>query len=285
MQRRQGEQMADAAGSDDVLARAPIGIAGDFDGWLALNLAAEAPEGALAPFPPVELMHNTTGLTEPRDFASHGVDFMRALQALSPAPLRDYAAVLDFGVGVGRVARLFHGFRGRYVGMDVDTRHIAWVGENLDHVEAVANTPRAPLPAPAASFDAVISISVFSHLNEEDQLFYLAELKRVTRPGAHLFLSIHGDRAFERACGEPRIFDMLAIPQDRLDAAAREMTEGRGYAFIRQDGHLTSDAYEYGITFISSAYVRAVWSGFFEVVGIGAGALHDFQDVVVLKAR
>lgn len=63
------------------------------------------------------------------------------------------------------------------------------------------------------------------------------------------------------------------------------MDGGRGYVFVRQDGHLTSADYEYGITFVSAAYVRAEWSRWFEVVTIGAGALHDFQDVVVLRAR
>jgi len=279
-----GEIKAGAA----VLEREPAGIAGDFDRWLERNLLRDGivpVEGEIAPFPPADLMHNTTGLTEPRDFASHGVDFMRALERISPRPLRTCPSILDFGVGVGRLARLFHGFGGRYVGMDVDPRHIAWVAENLAHVEAVLTAPRKPLPSPADSFDAVVSVSVFSHLSEKDHLFYLAELARVARPGAVLLLSIHGARALERARGEARIFEMLSIPRPALDAAAAELAAGPGYAFILQNGHLTSAAYDYGITFVSEAYVRAVWGRWFEVAGIAVGALHDFQDVVILKAR
>ncbi|UJX45057.1 class I SAM-dependent methyltransferase [Xanthobacter sp. YC-JY1] len=283
-----GERADDGAGAR-AQAAAPAtvasGIAGDFDAWLALNLAEAAPEGAIAPFPPEELMHNTTGLTATRDFASHGVDFLRALQALSPVPLASYRSLLDFGVGVGRLARMFHGFSGRYVGMDVDARHLAWVGQNLAHVEPVLSVPRQPLPAADGSFDAVVSISVFSHLSERDHLFYLSELHRVSAPGALLFLSIHGDRAFARACDETPIFEMLAIPEPELAAARPSMGGGHGYVFIRQDGHLTSAAYDYGITFVSAAYVRAHWSRWFDVVKVGAGALHDFQDVVVLRAR
>ncbi|MFG1303918.1 class I SAM-dependent methyltransferase [Xanthobacter autotrophicus] len=264
------------------------GIAGDFDAWLAKNLLppdASAPPEGIAPFPPADLMHNTTGLTEPRDFASHGVHFMRALSKLSPTALCDFRSVLDFGVGVGRVARLFHGFQGRYVGMDVDERHIAWVDRSLTHVEGVRTWPRHRLPAPDRSFDAVISISVFSHLSEADHLFYLDELARVTVPGAVLFLSVHGERALRRAREEERIFAMLDIPADALDAAAGSLHGGRGYAFIRQNGHLTSAAYDYGITFVSQDYVRSEWAKRFEVAAIGAGALHDFQDVVILRAR
>lgn len=267
---------------------APAGIGGDLQAWLARNLIVDGgadAAGEIAPFPPAELMHNTTGLTDPRDFASHGVDFIRALDAASPVRLRDVGSILDFGVGVGRVARLFHGFRGRYVGMDVDARHIRWVRTHLRHVNAVLTEPRRPLPAAADAFDAVISVSVFSHLSEADHLFYLDELARVARPGAVLLLSVHGDRALERAAGEEAIFRMLDIPRPALAAAVRECAAGSGYAFIRQNGHLTSDAYDYGITFVSGAYIRAEWGRRFEVLAIASGALHDFQDVVVLKAQ
>lgn len=265
---------------------AVTGIAGDFEAWLARNLLPPGQAGAedIAPFPPAELMHNTTGLTEPAHFASHGVDFMRALARLSPVPLADIGDILDFGVGVGRLARLFRGCRGRYVGLDVDGRHIAWVAEYLDHVEALETQPRALLPLADNSFDAVVSISVFSHLSEADHLFYLGELARVVRPGALLFLSIHGARALRRALAEEPIFAMLAVPQEAL-AAARARFDAQGYAFIRQDGHLSSETYDYGITFISPDYVRRHWDARFEVVAIGDGALHDFQDVVVLRAR
>ncbi|MCL8382349.1 class I SAM-dependent methyltransferase [Xanthobacter aminoxidans] len=264
------------------------GVDGDLNAWLERNLprgGVWAPEGEIAPLPPAELMRVTSGLTDPAHFASHGVDFMRALSALSPVPLRDFRSILDFGVGVGRLARMFHGFRGRYVGMDVDPSNIAWVGSHLSHVEAVLTAPRMPLPAADDSFDAVVSISVFSHLSERDHLFYLGELARVARPGATLMLSIHGARALQRAIDEAPIFEMLAIPRQVVDATAVELCRGRGYSFIRQDCHLDSDAYDYGITFVSEAYVRREWAGRFDVVDVAIGALHDFQDVVVLKAR
>ena len=51
-------------------------------------------------------------------FAQHGRDIYAALDAASPKPLRSFASVPDFGVGSGRLARLFTGFDGRYVGVD-----------------------------------------------------------------------------------------------------------------------------------------------------------------------
>ncbi|MFG1402030.1 class I SAM-dependent methyltransferase [Xanthobacter sediminis] len=279
--------MAGESVGADVMERRPEGVHGDLAAWLEANLLSGAAPaaGEIAPFPPEELMYNTTGLRSPCDFASHGVDFMRALHRVSPVPLTACGAILDFGVGVGRLARLFHGFRGRYVGMDVDPRHLAWVRDHLSHVEAVESTPRARLPAAGGSFDAVVSISVFSHLSEPDHLFYLKELNRVARPGAVLLLSVHGERALARALEEEHIFEMLAVPRPALEQAAGEMTAENGHAFILQSGHLTSDAYQYGIAFVCESYIRREWGRWFEVVEVAQGALHDFQDIVVLRAR
>jgi hypothetical protein len=46
---------------------------------------------------------------------------------------------------------------------------------------------------------------------------------------------------------------------------------------------LTSDSHDYGMTFISDAYVRSNWSQLFSIEDITVGGIHDFQDIVVLK--
>lgn len=264
------------------------GISGDIEDWMVFNrhAAFESEENLalVAPFPPPELMRNTTGLIDPADFAAHGCDILKALSLASPRRLSDYEDIFDFGVGVGRVARMFKGFRGGYVGVDIDARHVGWVSSSLDHVSAVTTAPRQPLPFEGDRFDCVISISVFSHMNEADQCFYLSELARISRPDAKLLLTIHGERALQRAENEPGIFAMLDVPRAAIDET-RAAFRSRGFNFIRQDGHLTSDAYEYGITFISEAYVRDQWSHYFTVEAVRSGAIHDFQDIVVLEAR
>ena len=264
------------------------GIGGDLDDWLDFNRAgAFRTDGGLdfvAPFPPAELMQNTTGLDQNKLFADQGAQFLRILDDASPRPLRTYGDVLDFGVGVGRLARMFKGFPGRYTGVDVDARHVAWVASALDYVDAIATSPHAPLPFEDGRFDCVISISVFTHMSESDQLFYLSELARVSQPGATLMLTVHGERALERAHADKVIFDLLEIPASEVDAV-REVFPEPGFRFVLQNGHLTSDDYEYGITFIGRTYIERTWSRYFDVVNVLPGAIHDFQDVVVLTAR
>ncbi|WOJ91129.1 methyltransferase domain-containing protein [Methylocapsa polymorpha] len=268
---------------------AQCGIRGDLEQWLHLNEVAAfesvRARDWVAPFPPRALMHRTSGLDDVRHFGAHGADIVRALATASPRPLTDYRDLLDFGVGVGRVARLFKGFEGRYAGVDVDADNIAWVAECLPWVEAAKTEPGAALPFSDARFDAVVSVSVFTHMNEQNQLFYLEELRRVTQPGAILFLTVSGERVLARAESEPAIAAMLAAPEGGLAAARTAFNAGSGFCFLLQHGHLTSTANEYGVTFISESYVASHWSRYFDVQDIRCGAIHDFQDIVVLRRR
>ena len=270
------------------LAQYGQGINGDLDAWIDFNRkeAFDTPNGLdnVAPFPPKELIENTSGLTRQDHFASHGCDILQALSLASPKPLASFSDTLDFGVGVGRLARLFKGFRGKYTGVDIDARHIAWVAENLDHVNAIVTTPRKPFPFAGKRFDCVISISVFTHMNESDQFFYLKELSSITRPGAILMLTVHGERALQRAENEPDIFKMLAIPA-RSVKTTRQLFANEGFSFNLQNGHLTTSEYEYGITFTPEAYIRRTWNQYFDVLQVASSAIHDFQDIVVLQAR
>ena len=50
-----------------------------------------------------------------------------------------------------------------------------------------ANNALPPLLFPDCAFDLVFAISVFTHLDEQYQLAWLAELRRVAQPGAILF--------------------------------------------------------------------------------------------------
>ena len=238
----------------------------------------------VAPFPPVALMQNVSGLTNEQDFASHGADFWLAFSASAPKPLAEYATVLDFGCGCGRMARMLKGHPGRVFGCDIDERHIRWIGEHLPYVEATQTQPDHPLPYATASMDLVISISVFTHLNERSQDILLSELHRVSRPGGTLMLTIHGERALERVRTEQRIWDMVSIDRGRFEEACRQFAAGR-HAFVLQQGHLTTAAFQYGITFVPGSYVANHWGRWFDVRRHVSGALHDFQDLLVLEPR
>ena len=277
------------------------------DDWLWLNGRAIFDDPLLrpyvAPFPPKELMTNVSGLTNDRDFASHGVDIFRALMQASPKPITDYRSILDFGCGCGRLARMFKGHPNRIVGCDIDERHVNWVAGNLDYMTACLTSVNPPLPFGDDEFDAIISISIFTHLTEKSQDDFLAELSRITSSDGYLFLTVHGSRAMERAKSEKMIWDMIWVDEQLFDKACTEFEQNR-HAFILQQGHLTTvgcagvdkwhkrtvktvieEPYQYGITFIPEQYIFTHWAKWFHVVEIRRGAIHDFQDIVVLRPR
>lgn len=266
--------------------KAADGVMMGRDRWVALNttepFGINIQMGRIAPFPPMELMRNVSGLTVEADFAAHGAVIYTALERASPVDITKYQSVLDFGCGCGRLARYLKGHPGIIAGCDLDPSHVQWINNNLPYMQAELTKPNKSLPFQAAQFDCVISISVFTHMDEHSQFFYLSELVRCTAPGAYLFLTVHGARAMTRAQHEKMIFDMLEIPQTELEAASNKMQKAQ-HAFILQNGHLTSSEYAYGITFLSADYIHKAWSAYFEIEAIISGAIHDFQDIVVCR--
>ena len=81
------------------------------------------------------------------------------------------------------------------------------------------------------------------------------------------------------------VLEMLALPSAGLESARAALCGGPGFCFLRQDGHLTSPSYEYGITFISATYIMQHWSKYFHIETIALGGIHDFQDIVLMRRR
>ena len=284
----------------------PLGCQMPTEDWVRLNRMEVFNDPTLrryvSPFPPRDLMQNVSGLVSESDFASHGTDFFLALSAVSPKPLSAYRSILDFGCGCGRLARMFKGHPARVCGCDIDHRHVNWVRDNLKFVEAKLSSVNPPIPYADNEFEAVISISIFTHLTEYSQDLFLAELARVTQPGGYLFLTVHGERALHRALTEPAIRNMLSMDEDRFQRALQAFKQGK-HGFVLQEGHLTTsgsdkrsltnlftkkvveEPFEYGITFVPEHYVQSHWSKWFKVEAYHSGALHDFQDIVVLRPR
>ena len=251
-------------------------------------------------------MKNVSGLRDERDFASHGNDIFTALELASPRRLAEFGRLLDFGCGCGRLARMFRGHPHEIFGCDIDERHVRFINQSFDYMTAKTSGKRPPLPFANDYFDAVISISVFTHLNERSQDEFLADLRRISAPGALLFLTVHGARALRRAIDEEPIWNMISVDRELFEAARRRFLAGE-HGFVLQHGHLTQlqprsgwldkakmmvrgkspvqEPFEYGITFIPEPYIRRHWIRWFELVDYRQGAIHDFQDIVVLRPR
>lgn len=138
------------------------------------------------------------------DFAETGDALLAQLRDL--AGLEPSHRVLDVGCGTGRLARPLVGFLdggGSYEGFDVDGKAVGWC-RRAYHRHRNARFLRADLfhprfhpggahvaaeyrfPYADDDFDVVAAAAVFPHLLEADAAQYLAECRRVLKPGGRL---------------------------------------------------------------------------------------------------
>jgi SAM-dependent methyltransferase len=156
--------------------------------------------------PPSRLMVPQYGSRRRESFEERGA-FMaeRIIRLCSLAPQGRF---LDVGCGAGRVAialapHLSQG--GRYDGLDVDRKSIAWATRNLSsrhpclhfHFADAQNAQYNPagrascrdyrFPFEDGAFDAVYLYSVFTHMRPEDLKRYFSEIARVLKPGGKMY--------------------------------------------------------------------------------------------------
>jgi SAM-dependent methyltransferase len=145
--------------------------------------------------PPAELMVQVTGVPAAEHYLAGGAlarEVITAVLARNGVAVAQLGALLDFGVGCGRVARQWADLETEVHGCDYNPVLVEWCRRNLPHVHAAVNRLQPPLPYDDARFDLVYALSIFTHLNEPQQRAWIAELRRVTRPGGHVLFTTHG---------------------------------------------------------------------------------------------
>jgi SAM-dependent methyltransferase len=111
----------------------------------------------------------------------------------------DIDRLLDFGCGCGRVVRHWSHLDGPAIyGTDYNAQLVGWCKANLAFADFSVNELQPPVEYESGSFDAVYAISVFTHLPENLERAWIAELGRILRPGGLLVLTTHGDSYADR---------------------------------------------------------------------------------------
>jgi SAM-dependent methyltransferase len=144
---------------------------------------------------------------------------IRSALASVGRPVETFEAVLDFGCGCGRVLRHFADLpAGRLHGCDYDAAAIAWMERHAPFARVALNGLRPPLPYASGAFDLVYALSVFTHLPVDLQRAWMAELRRVLRPGGVLVLTTMGERFAAR---------LTAAEQDAFRSGELVVRDGR----------------------------------------------------------
>ena len=200
------------------------------EGWLTLRVhesEASATDGP--PLPPPRLRLLVDGRKgDAETFLRLGAQMCDSIQdaaAASGAPVGRMRAILDFGCGCGRVARHWAAVPGPEVyGCDYNPELVAWCTANLPGLRATRNELAPPTPYVTGSFDLIYALSVFSHLDEVLQRGWLAEFRRLLRPGGILVLSVLGERLRHRLDrAEQQRFDCGEMVVQRPRMAGRNL--------------------------------------------------------------
>ncbi len=141
--------------------------------------------------PPLWWMHDMYRHTSYDLYWRTGQETAAALAACIDAHVRaGEPRVADWGCGLARVLRHLPE-RYRRTGFDYNAHAVNWCAEYIRDVQFFHNGLMPPLPASAASFDALYALSVFTHLSEEAHDAWIHDIARVLAPGGIFLGAFH----------------------------------------------------------------------------------------------
>jgi SAM-dependent methyltransferase len=153
------------------------------------------------PVPPPRLLFLVTNECAPAWYFESGAAASSSLLELlgrNGVDLAVAAPILDFGCGCGRVIRRWHDLGVELHGTDVNPRLVEWCRGSLPFARFAVNGLEPPLAYADETFGLVYAFSVFTHMPAELEAAWIAELRRVLRPGGHLVVSTHGAAYLDR---------------------------------------------------------------------------------------
>lgn len=238
------------------------------------------------PWPGEEMVFRVSNQTDRRTFLESGERSVRDLEvmlALAGAKLTDFKRILDFGCGCSRMLLWMEdiGRHSELFGVDIDERMIEWGQENVPWATLSVNQPLPPMDFPDGQFDLVYSASVFTHIDEDYQDRWLTELRRITKPGSKLLLTVHGEHVME-------LFENAETDAgyDLDISGVRRRLNEDGICFLENDIFVGGPFPEfYHSTFHAPWYIFEHWGQFFSVLAYVSRASVGFQDYVLLERR
>jgi SAM-dependent methyltransferase len=205
-------------------------------------------------------------------------EWLAALAAVG-RPLEGFASALDWGCGPGRVlGHLLDAAPHLAIsGADTDAGSVEWVRQQgtRARLEVIGVDP--PMPFDDGEFELVVSHSVLTHLNADDQRAWLAELARVLGVGGVFVTSTHGANAFELGLRD-------LVRAGNSGAAWVSRFRDDGFLFVDVDGFIGSSHHDrYHTTFQVPESIELLADHAFQLLAVFPRGAMGFQDLLVLE--
>ncbi|MFT4583127.1 MAG: SAM-dependent methyltransferase [Gammaproteobacteria bacterium] len=205
------------------------------------------PDGLPIPNAPLRFMvSGGTDIAGFLEMGQLGADSIQSTLSKNGLDIGDFQSILDFGCGCGRVIRHWKSLdKVQVVGTDYNLELIDWCRENLSFATFKSNQLAPPMDFENERFDCIYALSVFTHMTEQLQFDWMAELTRVLKPGGYLLFSTHGDHYQDRVKPE----DLARYKAGKIVVANQELA-GTNYC----------------TTFHPQSYVESTLSRGFQIV-------------------
>jgi len=159
-----------------------------------------APDGL--PIPTPKLMHLVSGRYNLEGLYNNGnlgAECIREILEKNKLRIKQFSSILDFGCGCGRILRFWHDLKNTKVyGTDYNPELIRWCRESLRFAEFSSNRLDQRMDYTDNQFDFIYAISVFTHLSEQLQSFWMNELKRILRPEGYMYITVLGTKNLDK---------------------------------------------------------------------------------------
>lgn len=195
-------------------------------------------------------------------------DFNKALSKYGK-DISDFQSILDFGCGCGRIFMVLNREYSNLniFGCDIDPEAIRYCSEQLGDIgEFAVNNDNPPSNFQDDKFDLIYGVSVFTHLPEKLQFDWLKDLKRISKTGGYLLLTVENKKILKYLNPDQR---------SKFDS----------YGFIQiQMGKVEGLPDYYKTTLHSHSYIKDKWSEYFDILDIISLGSENHQDLVVCKS-
>ena len=164
--------------------------------FILRKVSGQDRDGPGHPVPPRDQWISEKYGNTPEEYLASGqrdLQDMQDILARAGVSLEDLGNILEFGCGDGRMLRWLEHLAGtREVwGVDIHAGRIFWCKQHLSPALRFLTTTMVPhLPFEDRHFGFVFAGSVFTHIDDLADA-WIAELRRILRPGGKLFMTVH----------------------------------------------------------------------------------------------